>query len=1139
MRVNKISQAICVAFIAASVLSACEQPATPNQNPQSDSSTEESGHTRQFHWFAGETPAGETTITQAGDGRISNESFVHWNNREYRLNSEIQLDANGMIISQTITGQSPFGAPVNESFSLTDGLAQWKTTGEGGSARAGKPAFYLANQWGASASLAALIRAAAKTLDGELAIFPDGKIRVEKRLTTPVNTGNEEVMLSLYSVSGINFTPVFAWFDEEMQLVSRYLGRLGMVPDGWEPATLAELGRIQAQQSALMIEQTSESLTRKLDRPVIFENVDLVDVEAGELLSGYYLMAHNGTIQAISNLPLEDDSAIRIDGKGKTLIPGLWDMHGHQDLDEGILNIAAGVTSVRDLGSVHERIMELTEKFDSGRVIGPNTYRAAMIDQAGPYANRNPVSSQSEALELIDRFASQGYIQIKLYSSIDPEWVPAIAERAHSHGMRLSGHIPAFMSAEQAVKAGFDEIQHINMVFLNFLAGDREDTRQQLRFTLYGSQGGKLDLDSPEVETFISLLKENDVVVDPTAAIFESMMIHVAGEPDPTFAAVADHLPAGVRRGLYNPSFEIGEDRLDDWAATAVRQGEMIRKLHESGIQLVAGTDNIAGFTLHRELEVYAEAGISNADVLKIATIDSARVIGLEESTGSIDVGKASDLVLLDGNPLEDISAVRRAALVMKGNSIYKPDELYTAVGIKPFGYSGSIQSANVPANPDFEYRPYSKNPGDLAISRSAYFDKLQGFWLGQCIANWTGLVTEMDKIGGEGPHGEFYTRDDWGQPDQPSIWGQGIPSDLSPTIDWVLEEEGATWGADDDTDIEYMYQHLLLTHQTSMLSAEQIRDGWLRHIYSDENTPFINNEGEKENFLWVSNQRAHDLMRTDGMVPPATSDPANNPEYDMIDAQLTTEIFGLLAPARPDIALKMAHLPIRTTARENAAWAAEFYVVMHSLASYVDPKFPIKEQVLWMADKARQRLPDDSYSARMFDFVKSRYQAGVPWEQARDEIYLRYQVEQQDGYDITSRNIYCNGCFASGINFAASIVSLLYGEGNYQDTVRIAVLAGWDSDNPAATWGGLLGFMHGREGIERAFGQKFADRFNIHRTRGNFPNEGIDTIQNMAKNGVFIIDRVVQEEAGGGVDLQNDRWLIPDAGPNVEPGQE
>jgi len=426
---------------------------------------------------------------------------------------------------------------------------------------------------------------------------------------------------------------------------------------------------------------------------------------------------------------------------------------------------------------------------------------------------------------------------------------------------------------------------------------------------------------------------------------------------------------------------------------------------------------------------------------------------------------------------------------------------------------------------------PEDSTAAIISVSRDSYRNKLYGFWLGQCIANWTGLVTEMDKIGGDGPHGVFYTRDDWGRPDQPNIWNSESEGHLATSIDWVLEDEEGIWRADDDTDFEYMYQHLLLKHQTSVLSGEQIRDGWMTHIYSDENTPFIGSNGEKENFLWVSNQRAHDLMRLDGLVPPATGASANNPDYEMIDAQLTTEIFGLFAPARPDVALRMAHLPIRTTASENAAWASEFYVVMHSLASSVDQSLPIRDQILWMADGARSKLPDESYTAKMFDFVKSQYEAGVTWEETRDAVYERYQVEQQDGYDITSKDVYCNGCFASGINFAASIVSLLYGEGDYQETVKIAVLAGWDSDNPAATWGGLLGFMHGKDGIEQAFGRRFSNRFNIHRTRGNFPNNGIDTFEAMADNGLLVVDRVVLEEMGGVLDSEDNSWLIPVAG--------
>ncbi len=452
---------------------------------------------------------------------------------------------------------------------------------------------------------------------------------------------------------------------------------------------------------------------------------------------------------------------------------------------------------------------------------------------------------------------------------------------------------------------------------------------------------------------------------------------------------------------------------------------------------------------------------------------------------------------------------------------------------------SATSNAASGHFNPAMEYRPYVPGMDDLAISREDYFNKLYGFWLGQCIANWTGLVTELDKIGGEGPHGEFYTRENWGQPDHAAIWAEpGVPSALSDTIDWVYEDESGIWGADDDTDIEYIYQHLLLGHRTSILSGGQIRDGWLKHIYSEDESPFTGYDGSKENYLWVSNQRAHDLMRVKGLSPPATSDPANNPDFEMIDAQLTTEIFGLFAPARPDVALKMAYLPIRTTARENAAWASEFYVVMHSLASFVDQNLSMKDQIMWLADKARKRLPTDSYSAKMFDFVKDRYETGARWEQVRDELYVRYQVEQLDGYNLSSRNLFCNGCFASGINFAASIVSLLYGEGDYQNTVMIAVLAGWDSDNPAATWGGLLGFMHGKDGIEQAFGKTFSDRFNIHRTRRNFPNNGIDTFQAMAEKGVFVIDRVVQEEMGGGVDLINNQWWIPDAGKDVRAGQ-
>ncbi len=413
-------------------------------------------------------------------------------------------------------------------------------------------------------------------------------------------------------------------------------------------------------------------------------------------------------------------------------------------------------------------------------------------------------------------------------------------------------------------------------------------------------------------------------------------------------------------------------------------------------------------------------------------------------------------------------------------------------------------------------YRSYTPGADDLKVPRAEYRDRLYGFWLAQCIANWTGLVTEMDKIGiptKEGKGAGFYTREHWGTPDQPNLWGS---NNYSETIDFLFADQDSIWGADDDTDIEYIYQHLLYKNKTSVLSGEQIREGWLEHIRSEE-----------ENFLWVSNQTALDLM-AEGVVPPHTSDPEVNPDYEMIDAQLTTEIFGFFAPTRPDIALEMAHLPIRTSARKNAEWIAEFNVIMYSLAPMADADKTIRDNILWMASEARKRLPNASYSAKMYDFVKAQYDSGAKWEAARDALHEKYQLRQEDGYLWATKDTVCNGCFAAGINFGASIVSLLYGEGDIKETIKIGTLCGWDSDNPTATWGGLLGFMLGKEGVERAFDRKFAEKFNIHRTRVGFPNNGLDTFGDMAEKGVYVIDRAVQEQMGGGVDLSADVWYIP-----------
>ena len=404
-----------------------------------------------------------------------------------------------------------------------------------------------------------------------------------------------------------------------------------------------------------------------------------------------------------------------------------------------------------------------------------------------------------------------------------------------------------------------------------------------------------------------------------------------------------------------------------------------------------------------------------------------------------------------------------------------------------------------------------------LYINRTSYLEQLEGFWLGTSIANWTGLVTEMDKIGNTNDISTlpFYTREDWGQMDKPAIWDGENISQISNMIDFVLRTPGELWGADDDTDIEYMYQHLILKNKQPKLNPKQIRDGWLEHISSIE-----------ENYLWVSNQKALDLMN-EGYLPPDTGDPRLNEHYQMIDAQLTTEIFGLFAPGNPELARDLASLPIQTVARNEAEDIAQFYVTMFSLAS-LNPEKSIHDRIDSISSLARDYLPDDEYPARMYDYIRSLYESNIPWEATRDSIHKAYQIEQRHGYDITSKNLYCNGCFAAGINFAASLVSLFYGEGDLLETIKIGSLAGWDSDNPTATWGGLIGFMMGTNAIEEAFGTKLSNEFHIHRTRQNFPNNGIDTFENMAKNGLKIVDSVILNEMNGSIDHTRNNWIIP-----------
>jgi hypothetical protein len=640
-----------------------------------------------YEWFNEGTPAGEQSVLSTEDGLIVSNMRIRWNNREFILRNELELDESGFVVAQKLTGTSAFGATIQEEFNWTGDVASWHSPAESGSAQLSSPAFYVPARTGATESIAALIRAGLSAPEQTLALLPAGEARITEIAKTRVENGELSKNVTLYAVTGLGFSPTYAWLDDDLNLFAFGFWSLSMVPKGWGYKTLERLQALQSKHESYHYERIAQRHSEAITQPLLIRNVDVVDVNSGALIRGHDVLIENGVITQIGVNPLEANDARIIDGAGKTLMPGLWDMHAHTDFYPhygGILNIASGVTSVRDMGSDHDKLSSAGGAFESGRLVGPRVYRAGFIDQSSPYAAARAVESLIEAKEKVLWYADRGYLQIKLYSSISPEWVAPLARLAHENGLRVSGHVPAFMSAEQAVLDGFDEIQHINMLFLNFLADAETDTRTQVRFHLYGDKAGTVDLESDKVGDFIKLLVERKIVVDPTIAVFDSMIGHRAGDANPMFRKVIDRFPIGEYRTHHSPAMETTEDNVPNWEKSRSKALEMLAKLYVSGVQIVAGTDALPGFALHRELELYTESGIPAAAALRIATLDAAGVAGVDAISGSIAIGKQADLVMVDGNPLEDISAIRRPVLVLKGDRIFWPNELLRALGIRP-----------------------------------------------------------------------------------------------------------------------------------------------------------------------------------------------------------------------------------------------------------------------------------------------------------------------------------------------------------------------------------------------------------------------------------------------------------------------
>jgi hypothetical protein len=354
------------------------------------------------------------------------------------------------------------------------------------------------------------------------------------------------------------------------------------------------------------------------------------------------------------------------------------------------------VTSTRDMGNDNEFLARLMMEINDGEIAGPRITPNGFLEGKSQYSAHVGFIPETlpEALRDVRWYADRGYFQIKIYNSMNPDWVRPIADEAHQLGMTVTGHIPAFDTPDRAIRDGYNEITHINQLMLGWLLKPGEDTRTPLRLTAM-ARAANLDLSSAPVQTTVSLMKANHIAHDPTAVIVERLMLSRAGTVQPGDVDYLDHMPISYqryRRRTFVPIKNAEED--EQYRKAFAKVIDTLRMLHENGIRLFPGTDDTTGFTLQREIELYTMAGMTPAEALRAGTLLPEEYFGHADELGTIERGKVADFFLIAGDPTKDIKAIKAPRMVSKGDSIYFPSEIYQELSIRPFATPPDIRAA-------------------------------------------------------------------------------------------------------------------------------------------------------------------------------------------------------------------------------------------------------------------------------------------------------------------------------------------------------------------------------------------------------------------------------------------------------------
>ena len=520
----------------------------------------------------------------------------------------------------------------------------------------------------------------------QLTTLPSGTVKVEPRGQDTIRISERDEKLDRYTIEGLIWGRETLWFDSNRKLVAAIttdaeFDHFEAIRDGYESALGDFVGRAGADGMSALSE-ISKGISGSRASTLAIVGGTLIDATGTAPMPDAAVVIHKGRIVAVG-----PRSAVKIprhanivDVQGKTILPGLWDMHAHfEQVEWGPIYLAAGVTTVRDCGNEFEFITAVRDAIAHGHGLGPRLLLAGIVDGTGTLSlSVQRVDTPEQARQWTDRYHAAGFQQMKIYSSVKLEEVKVIADEAHRLGMTVTGHVPEGLTAYQVIEAGQDQVNHIgyiaDMMHAPFPADmSRDDKRKGT---------AKIDLESPEAQKALAFLKDHHTVVDPTMALFEFFTATTA-KPTASFEPGVNKIAPELAEQLT----DVGPptERSETTEKVFEKELAIVGALHRAGIPVVAGTDqSVPGYSLHREIELYVQAGFTPMEAIQAATIVPARVMGLDRESGTVEKGKRADLILIDGNPLEDVRNTRNIEFVITNGVMYHTAELWQSVGFKP-----------------------------------------------------------------------------------------------------------------------------------------------------------------------------------------------------------------------------------------------------------------------------------------------------------------------------------------------------------------------------------------------------------------------------------------------------------------------